>query len=85
MLYTIECPIDYKMKAEDRRKAVVSGLRKALSTGNEVHFSKDYSIWKSGTNLVLCAYGYKPHKVNIKDMTFEDVVDEIIEAFNFND
>lgn len=85
MLYTIECPINYKMKAEDRRKAVAFGVRKALATGNEVRFSKDYAIWKSGTNLVLYAYGYKPHKVNIKDMTFEDVVDEIIEAFNFND
>ena len=85
MLYTIECPIDRKMKVEGKRKAVAFGIRKALATGNEVRFSKDYSIWKSGTNLVLCAYGYKPHKVNIKDMTFEDVVDEIIEAFNFND
>lgn len=85
MLYTIECPIDYKMKAEDRRKAVAFGIHKALATGNEVRFSRDCSIWKSGANLVLCAYGYKPYKINIKDMTFEDVVDEITEAFNFND
>lgn len=83
MLHTIEYPIDYTMRAEDRRKAVASGLRKALSTENEIRFSKDYSMWKSGINLVLCAYGHKPHKVNIKDMTFEDVVDEIIEAFHF--
>ena len=85
MLYTIEYQINYKMKAEDRRKTVASGLCKALATGNEVRFSKDCSIWKSGPNLVLCSYGYKPHKVNIKDMTFEGMVDEVIEAFNFND
>lgn len=83
MLYTIECTIDYTMRAEDRRNTVASGLRKALSTGNEVRFSKDYSIWKSGNYLTLYAYGCKPYKLNIKDMTFEDVVDEIIEAFNF--
>ena len=45
MLYTIECPIDRKMKVEDKRKAVAFGIRKALATGNKVCFSKDYSIW----------------------------------------
>lgn len=83
MLYTIECPIYYTMKMEDRRRVVAIGLRKCLSSGNEVRFSKDYSIWKSGNSLVLCAYGNRPFPLNIKDMTFEDIVDEIVEAFQF--
>lgn len=83
MLNTINYPIDYTMKMEDRRRTVAIGLRKALSSGNEIRFSKDYSMWKSGNNLVLCAYGYRPVRLNIKDMTFEDVVDEIVEAFHF--
>ena len=89
MLYTIETievPIEYHMNAKDIRESVAYGIRQALSTGNEVRFCKGCSIWKSGgVNLVLECYGYNPYKVNIKDMTFEDLVDEVMNAFNFND
>lgn len=85
MLYTINYHIDMTMRAEDRRKAVANAIRKCLSSGNEVRFSKDYSMWSKSNRhiLVLCAYGYRPIELNIDNMTFEDVVDEIVEAFNF--
>lgn len=75
--------IDMTMRAEDRRKAVANGLRKAMKTGDEIRFNRECSMWESGDNLVLCAYGYKPQKVNIEGMTFEDIVDEILDTFHF--
>ena len=58
--------IDMTMRAEDRRKAVANGLRKAMKTGDEIRFNRECSMWESGDNLVLCAYGYKPQTVNIE-------------------
>lgn len=86
MLYPNTCyAIDYTINFITRHKIVRDAVRHMLKTGEEIRFSKDASMWTENKNrtLVLCLYGYRPAKVNIDGMTFEDIVDEIIEAFHF--
>ena len=81
MLYTI----NYTMGAETRREIVKMAIRYALRTGEEVRLNKDASIWTKSnkTTLVLNYYGYRPVELSIKGMTFEDIVEEVLEAFHF--
>ena len=86
MLYPNTCyAIDYTMRAETRREIVKKAIRHALRTSEEIRFNKDASMWTKNSNktLVLSLYGYRPVEVNIDGMTFEDITEEVLEAFHF--
>ena len=77
--------IVYPMNFLIRQSIVKSAVKHMLMTHEEIRFNKDASMWVEDENktLVLCLYGYSPAKVNINGMTLEDIVEEVLEAFNF--
>lgn len=82
MVYTIDMPITRAMGDVERKNIVKQAIDNCVFFGVSVRFSKDYSVYKSGMELVLEAYGCNPYRISISDHTIEELVNHIRAAFH---